>query len=132
MQSPFGDSRNQFAVLFNPLIKEQGMNLKITGINIDVTAAMREHIAKKLERINRHAEDVISIAVTLTVEKLNHKAEADVHLAGSNLHVEAVESDMYAAVDVLMDKLDRMVLKHKEKHSAHHATSSGRESAAMA
>ena len=131
MQSLFGDSRDQFAVLFNPLIKEQGMNLKITGINIDVTAAMREHIAKKLERINRHAEDVISIAVTLTVEKLNHKAEADVHLAGSNLHVETVESDMYAAVDVLMDKLDRMVLKHKEKHSAHHATSSGRESAAM-
>lgn len=114
----------------NPLIKEQGMNLKITGINIDVTAAMREHIEKKLERINRHAE-VISIAVTLTVEKLNHKAEASVHLAGSNLHVETVESDMYAAVDVLMDKLDRMVLKHKEKHSAHHANSSGRESAAM-
>lgn len=108
------------------------MNLKITGINIDVTAAMREHIEKKLERINRHADDVISIAVTLTVEKLNHKAEADVHLAGSNLHVETVESDMYAAVDVLMDKLDRMVLKHKEKQSAHHATSSGRESASLA
>lgn len=91
------------------------MNLKITGLNFDVTEAIKNHVASKLERINRHADNVISVTVTLSVEKVNNKAEADVHLAGKDLHVEAVESDMYAAIDVLMDKLDRAVLKHKEK-----------------
>lgn len=93
------------------------MNLKITGLNFDVTEAIKSHVAGKLERISRHAENVISVTVTLSVEKVNNKAEADVHLAGKNVHVEAVESDMYAAVDVLMDKLDRAILKHKEKRN---------------
>ncbi|MDO5686165.1 MAG: ribosome-associated translation inhibitor RaiA [Neisseria sp.] len=104
------------------------MNLKITGINIDITAALREHIEKKLERIVRHADGVISTAVTLSVDKLQQKAEVDLHMAGRDLHVETVESDMYAAIDVLMDKLDRMVLKHKEKQTDHRTTPSGRES----
>ena len=75
------------------------MNLKITGLNFDVTAAIKNHVTEKLERISRHASNVISVAITLSVEKVNHKAEAD----------------MYAAVDVLMDKIDRAVLKYKEK-----------------
>ncbi|UOO82363.1 ribosome-associated translation inhibitor RaiA [Uruburuella testudinis] len=91
------------------------MNLKITGLNFDVTEAVKKHVAAKLERINRHTDNVISVTVTLSVEKVNKKAEADVHLVGKDLHVEAVESDMYAAIDVLMDKLDRAVLKHKGK-----------------
>lgn len=91
------------------------MNLKITGLNFDVTEAIKSHVSSKLERINRHAANVISVAITLSVEKVNKKAEADLHLAGKDLHVEAVEEDMYAAIDVLMDKLDRAVLKHKEK-----------------
>ena len=91
------------------------MNLKITGLNFDVTEAIKDHVSAKLERISRHADNIISVTVTLSVEKVNNKAEADVHLAGKDLHVEAVESDMYAAVDVLMDKLDRAVLKHKGK-----------------
>lgn len=91
------------------------MNLKITGLNFDVTEAIKNHVSSKLARISRHADNVISVTVTLSVEKVNNKAEADVHLAGKDLHVEAVETDMYAAVDVLMDKLDRAVLKHKSK-----------------
>lgn len=91
------------------------MNLKITGLNFDVTAAIKNHVTEKLERISRHASNVISVAITLSVEKVNHKAEADIHLAGKDLHVEAVEADMYAAIDVLMDKIDRAVLKYKEK-----------------
>lgn len=98
------------------------MNLKITGLNFDVTEAIKNHVAAKLERINRHAANVISVAITLSVEKVNNKAEADVHLAGKDLHVETVESDMYAAIDVLMDKLDRAVLKHKEKSNDVRAT----------
>ena len=91
------------------------MNLKITGLNFDVTEAIKNYVSEKLERIYRHAANVISVAITLSVEKVKQKAEADLHLAGKDLHVEAVEQDMYAAIDVLMDKLDRAVLKHKEK-----------------
>ena len=91
------------------------MNLKINGINIDITPALRERIEKKSERVMRHTDSVISAAFTLTVEKLQHKAEADIHIAGKDLHVEAVEEEMYAAIDVLMDKLDRMIMKQKEK-----------------
>lgn len=98
------------------------MNLKITGLNFDVTEAIRNHVTAKLERISRHAANVISVAITLSVEKVNNKAEADVHLAGKDLHIETVESDMYAAIDVLMDKLDRAVLKHKEKSNDVRAT----------
>ena len=98
------------------------MNLKITGLNFDITEAIKNHVAGKLERISRHAPNLISVAITLSVDKLEHKAEADVHLAGKDLHVETVESDMYAAIDVLMDKLDRAVLKHKEKSGDVRAT----------
>ena len=91
------------------------MNLKITGLNFDVTEAIKQHVASKLERISRHAGNLISVTVTLSVDKLQHKAEVDVHLSGKDLHVETVESDMYAAIDVLMDKLDRAIIKHKEK-----------------
>ena len=92
------------------------MNLKITGLNFDVTEAVREHVALKLERISRHAGNLISVTVTLSLDKPDHKAEADAHLSGKNLHVEAVESEnMYAAIDVMMDKLDRALIKHKRK-----------------
>ncbi|WP_107726229.1 ribosome hibernation-promoting factor, HPF/YfiA family [Neisseria weaveri] len=91
------------------------MNLKITGLNFDVTEAIKNHVNQKLERINRHAGNIISVVITLSVEKVNNKAEADVHLAGKDLHVESVESDMYAAIDILMDKVDRAILKHKGK-----------------
>ncbi|AUZ05491.1 MULTISPECIES: ribosome hibernation-promoting factor, HPF/YfiA family [Vitreoscilla] len=104
------------------------MNLTVTGLNLDVTEALREYISTKLARINRHSDSIISTTVTLcTVEKSKHKVEADVHLAGKDLHVETIEDDMYAAIDVLMDKLDRMVLKYKEKSTDHRATPSGRE-----
>lgn len=99
------------------------MNLKINGLNFDITDAIRNHVEGKLARINRHADNLINVTVTLSVEKLQHKAEANVHLAGKDLHVEAVEADMYAAIDILMDKLDRAVLKHKEKASDVRATS---------
>lgn len=94
------------------------MNLKITGLHLDVTEAMKTRITEKLQRINRHSDNILSVAVTLSVEKVKHKATAQVHLAGKDLHVEAVEEDMYAAIDVLVDKLDRAILQHKEKANA--------------
>ncbi|MDO4998050.1 MAG: ribosome-associated translation inhibitor RaiA [Neisseria sp.] len=91
------------------------MNVKITGLHFDVSDAIKQHINDKLARINRHAANVISVAITLSVNKPKHKAEANVHLSGKDVHVETEEADMYAAIDVLMDKLDRALIKHKEK-----------------
>ena len=98
------------------------MDIRIVGSGFDVTEAMKNHVLGKLERISRHADNIIRTNVTLSVEKLNHKAEATVHMAGKDVHVEAIESDIYAAVDVLMDKLDRAILKHKEKSNNPRAT----------
>ncbi|MDO4641425.1 MAG: ribosome-associated translation inhibitor RaiA [Neisseria sp.] len=92
------------------------MNLKINGLNFDITEAIKNHVEGKLTRINRHADNLIKVTVTLSVDKLQNKAEAHVHLAGKDLHVEQTDNtDMYAAIDVLMDKLDRAILKYKEK-----------------
>lgn len=95
------------------------MNLTLTGHQLDITPAIRAHVVGKLERISRHFDHVIDVGVVLSVDKLRHKAEANVHVRGKDLHAEAVEEDMYAAVDVLVDKLDRMVLKHKEMRADH-------------
>lgn len=95
------------------------MNLTLTGHQLDVTPAIRAYVTGKLERITRHFDHVIDVGVVLSVDKLRHKAEANVHVRGRDLHAEAVEEDMYAAIDVLVDKLDRMVLKHKEMRNDH-------------
>ena len=95
------------------------MNLTLTGHHLDVTPAIRAYVVAKLERINRHFDHVIDVSVVLTVVKLDRKVEANVHVSGNDLHAEAVDSDMYAAIDALADKLDRMVVKHKEMRSSH-------------
>lgn len=96
------------------------MNLTITGHHLEVTPAIRGYVEEKLKRVTRHFDNVIDVSVILTVEKLTHKAEVNLHVAGKDIYVEAVEPDMYASVDVLVDKLDRQVLKHKEKSGGHH------------
>ena len=96
------------------------MNLKITGLHLEVTPALRDFIESKLERITRHVDNVIGVTVTLSVDKLVQKAEVNVHLAGKDIHVEANDADMYAAIDSLMDKLDRQVVRHKDKMQDHH------------
>lgn len=97
------------------------MQLNVTGHHVDVTPALREYIDTKLARLERHFDHVTDIHCVLTVEKLSHKAEATVHLSGGTVHADAVDQDMYAAVDSLIDKLDRQVKKHKEKLTDHHA-----------
>lgn len=95
------------------------MNIKVTGLHLEITPSLRDYIESKLERISRHVDDLIDVSVTLSVDKLVQKAEVNVHLSGKDIHVEATESDMYAAIDLLMDKLDRQVLKFKEKQTTH-------------
>lgn len=96
------------------------MNMNITGHHIEVTPAIRDYVASKMDRITRHFEQVIDVKVILTVEKLKQKVEVNVHVRGNDIHVEAEDTDMYAAIDAMADKLDRQVLKHKEKHGEHH------------
>ena len=96
------------------------MQLKITGHHCEVSPALREHVVNKLKRTERHFDQVTDAHVVLTVEKLRHKAEATVTMAGARIHVDAVEDDMYAAIDSLSDKLERRVRKHKEKTTDHH------------
>lgn len=97
------------------------MNLNITGHHVDLTPPLREFVQTKLHRIERHFENMIDANVILTVEKNRHKAEATLHARGANLHAEATEENMYAAVDKLVDKLDRQTCKFKEKHTDHHS-----------
>ena len=106
------------------------MNLTISGHHVDVTPAIREYVMSKLERITRHFDQVIDITVIFTVEKLRQKAEINLHLRGKDLHCEAVDEDLYAAIDLLIDKLDRQVVKHKECIQAHNAEPLKRQVAA--
>jgi putative sigma-54 modulation protein len=95
------------------------MNFSLTGHQLDITPAIRDYVMAKLERVTRHFDDVIDVNVVMSVEKLRHKVEVNLHTRGKDIHVEAIEPDMYAAIDVLADKLDRQVLKHKEKRESH-------------
>ena len=97
------------------------MQSSLTGHHITITPALREYVHSKLQRLERHFEHVTDIHVILTVEKLEHKAEATMQVSRGNLFADSIEEDMYAAIDGLVDKLDRQVVKHKEKLKDHHA-----------
>ena len=104
------------------------MQLNLSGHHVDVTPALKGYVEKKMERIVRHFDHVIDVHCVLTVEKLRQKAEATLRVSGNAIHADATEEDMYAAIDLLADKLDRSVVKHKEKQRDHHA-SEGRRAA---
>ncbi len=97
------------------------MQLNLTGHHIEITNALRDYVDTKLIKLERHFDHVTDVHCILTVEKLRHKAEATVNVSGGKLYADAIEEDMYAAIDGLIDKLDRQVKKHKEKLSDHHA-----------
>ena len=102
------------------------MQLSITGHHIDVTPALKNKVESKLAKLERHFDHLTDVHCILTVEKLQHKAEATVHVAGGTIHADAVDEDMYAAIDALVDKLSRQVTKHKEKLNDHHAREAGK------
>lgn len=91
------------------------MNLNISGHHLDVTPAIRAFVSDKLDRVTRHFDHVIDAHVILSVDKLLQKAEITLHVRGKDIHVECVNSDLYAAIDLLVDKLDRQVIKYKDK-----------------
>lgn len=96
------------------------MNLNISGHHVEVTLPLRTYVKDKFKRVERHFDHLISAEVILSVEKTRQKAEATVHASGTNMHAEAINGDMYAAIDLLMDKLDQQTRKHKEKTRSHH------------
>lgn len=95
------------------------MNLNITGHHVEVTPAIRDYVTNKLDRVIRHFDHVTSVGVILTVEKLVQKAEVTVHVRGKDIYVESADQDLYAAIDAMTDKLDRQVLKYKQKNQNH-------------
>jgi putative sigma-54 modulation protein len=95
------------------------VNLNVTGHHLQVTPAIRDYVATKLARIKHHFDHVIDVNVILSVEKLLQKVEASVHIRGRDIFCEASDSDMYAAIDSLIDKLDRTIIRHKEKNLQH-------------
>jgi putative sigma-54 modulation protein len=97
------------------------MQINLSGHHVEITPALRDYLTEKLARIERHFESATDIKCILTVEKLEHKAEAILNVSGSTIHAHSVDEDMYAAIDSLIDKLDRQVRKHKEKITDHHA-----------
>ena len=96
------------------------MNLQIAGHHIEVTPALREYVENKLDPVVRHFDKVTGVSVVLSVEKLKQKAEVTVHVPGKDMHVEESGDDLYAAIDSMFDKLDRQVLKYKQKVKEHH------------
>ena len=93
----------------------------MTGQQIDVTDSLRDYESSKIEKIERHFDLVSDVHCILKVEKLRHTAEATVNVNGGKIYADSTEQDMYAAIDSLVDKLDRQVRKYKEKLGDHHA-----------
>ena len=102
------------------------MQLNVSGHHVEVTEPLRAYVESKIEKIARHFDLVSDISCILTVEKLRHKAEASVKVNGGMIYADHTEEDMYAAIDGLVDKLERRVRKYKEKLVDHHARESNK------
>ncbi|MCF7984630.1 MAG: ribosome-associated translation inhibitor RaiA [Thiohalocapsa sp.] len=95
------------------------MQINLTGHHVDITEALKGYVDTKFDRLARHFDHVINVHVILSVEKLRQKAEATIKINGANVFADSVHEDMYAAIDGLIDKLDRQVIKYKEKRQSH-------------
>jgi len=96
------------------------MNINISGHHLDITPSLHEHITKKFLKIKMHFDYVIDVKFILSVEKLTHIAEATIHLPNIDIHAKCTDKDMYHGIDLLIGKLDRQVIKYKEKIKDHH------------
>jgi len=93
--------------------------LNISGHHVEVTPALKDYVSSKLERLDRHHDKITGVDVTMTVDKMEQKVDARVFLSGADFFADAIGSDMYAAIDLLVDKLDRQLIRHKEKLKSH-------------
>ncbi len=104
------------------------MQLSVTGHHIEVTESLKNYVSSKIEKIERHFDLVSDVHCILKVEKLRHTAEATLSVNGGKIFADCTDDDMYAAIDSLVDKLDRQVIKHKEKLVDHHARDTNKRS----
>jgi putative sigma-54 modulation protein len=95
------------------------MQLNLTGRHVDITDSLRDYVNNKFAKLQRHTDHITNVHVILDIEKLNQKAEATIFVSGAELFASTEHQDMYAAIDSLIDKLDRQVIKHKEKLARH-------------
>lgn len=96
------------------------MQINLTGHHVEITDALRNYVDTKFEKLERHFDHINNVHVILNIEKLSQKAEATLHVSGGEIFANSEHTDMYAAIDGLIDKLDRQVIKHKEKMQRHH------------
>lgn len=96
------------------------MRIETHGQQLEVTAALRDYVETKLQRLQRHFDQPFDVRTQLSLDKPQHCAQATISIAGRTLHADASGLDMYAAIDLLTDKLDRLLMKHKEKLVDHH------------
>jgi putative sigma-54 modulation protein len=108
------------------------MQLQLSGHHVEITPALRSYVEKKLGRIVERFERLIDVQCILSVEKLRHKAESTVRVSGRTIHADAVDEDMYAAIDSMADKLQRRVRKQKERARDHNAPEAQKRGAAIA
>jgi putative sigma-54 modulation protein len=101
------------------------MQLSITGHHVEISDSLKEYINNKMMRVKRHFDHVIDAHVVLDVAKQRHTAEATLQISGSTIHAASEDEDMYAAIDAMIDKLDRQVRKYKEKSTDHHQRGGG-------
>ncbi|MGL1957002.1 MAG: ribosome-associated translation inhibitor RaiA [Colwellia sp.] len=95
------------------------MQINLTGHHVDITTSLRDYVNSKFAKLERHFDQINNVHVVLTVEKINQKAEATVHMKGSDVFASAINNDMYTSIDTLVDKLDRQILKYKGKIANH-------------
>ncbi|ASP38742.1 ribosomal subunit interface protein [Bacterioplanes sanyensis] len=91
------------------------MQINVSGHHVEITDSLQAYVEEKMAKLERHFDNITQGQVTLTVEKSGQKAEATIHVSGADLHASCEQDDMYAAIDSMVDKLDRQVIKHKEK-----------------
>lgn len=101
------------------------MQINLTGHHVDISPALRDYVTARLGKLERHFDHVTNAHVVLTVEKQAQKAEASIHVSGGRLFADAIDDDMYAAIDALADKLDRQIKRHKEKLTNHRRSEGG-------
>ena len=95
------------------------MQINLTGHHVEITDSLRNYVDTKFSKLERHFDHISNVHVILNVEKINQKAEATMHLSGAEVFASSEKTDMYAAIDSMVDKLDRQVIKHKEKLKKH-------------
>ncbi len=106
------------------------MRITINGHHVEITEAIKNYVDDKFGKLERHFENITTIEVTLVVEKMVQKAEARVHVSGADLFAEATDENMYAAIDSVVDKLDRQIIKYKEKSQGKYHRDSLKQQAA--